>query len=102
MIPARMAGIPIKVWKIPVTRPAVIPAKVATKRDTHTLCPLVIIMTQTAPPVHMVPSAVRSAMSGHGMLRYTPICTPDQTLGSGTKSAMIKLQFACLYPPLHA
>ena len=30
---------------------------------TGTLCPVVIIMTHTAPPVHMVPSTVRSAMS---------------------------------------
>ena len=91
-IPARMAGIPIKVWKIPVTRPAVIPAKVATKRDTHTLCPLIIIMTQTAPPVHMVPSTVRSAMSRTRNVRYTPIAIIPQIRpwAAAPGSAMIK------------
>ena len=54
---------PMKVWKMPVTNPASRPAQVAAKIATQTLQPFIMQTTQTAPPVHSVPSTVRSAMS---------------------------------------
>ena len=62
-IPERIAGIPIKVCKSPVTQPATIPARSAANMATHTFCPFNIIIMQTAPPVHKEPSTVRSAKS---------------------------------------
>ena len=73
-----MAGIPIAVWKMPVTRPAIIPARTAQIRATQRFAPLSIIMTQTAPPVAIVPSTVRSAISKTLYVRYTPIAITPQ------------------------
>ena len=54
--------------------------------------PLIIIITQTAPPVHMVPSTVRSAMSRTRNVRYTPIAIIPQIRpwAAAPGSAMIK------------
>ena len=46
-----------------VVRPATIPAQNAPSRATHTLAPAIVSMMKVAPPVHMVPSTVRSATS---------------------------------------
>ena len=62
-IPARMAGMPHAVWNRPVISPATIPAQNAPSRATHTLAPAIVSMMKVAPPVHMVPSTVRSATS---------------------------------------
>lgn len=62
-IPASMAGIPMAVCSSPVMAPAIIPAMKAHSSATQTLTPLVISMIHTAPPVHMVPSTVKSARS---------------------------------------
>ena len=62
-IPARMAGMPQRVWKRPVTRPASMPARKAHSRAIQGLQPRRISMTHRAPPVARVPSTVRSATS---------------------------------------
>ena len=62
-MPDRIAGMPHAVCKSPVTSPASIPARMATSSESHTLQPLVISMTPTAPPVQKEPSTVRSAIS---------------------------------------
>ena len=62
-MPARIGWMPMKVWKMPVTKPASSPAPVAARMATQTLQPASMHMMQTAPPVHSVPSTVRSAMS---------------------------------------
>ena len=62
-MPARMGGMPMAVWNTPVSRPASIPAKMAHSSASHTFTPLSISITQTAPPVAMLPSTVRSARS---------------------------------------
>ena len=62
-MPERMAGMPMKVWSRPVTRPVARPASTATRSDTQTFCPDSRHMTQTAPPVPKEPSTVRSATS---------------------------------------
>ena len=62
-MPARMAGMPMPVWNRPVIRPASMPAMTAHSSESQTLQPPSIIITQTAPPVAMLPSTVRSARS---------------------------------------
>ena len=62
-MPARMAGIPIKVCRMPVTKPASSPAASATSSETQTFWPDSRHMTHTAPPVPKEPSTVRSATS---------------------------------------
>ena len=62
-MPARMAGIPMKVWSRPVTKPVARPATRAASRETQTFWPESRHMTQTAPPVPKEPSTVRSATS---------------------------------------
>ena len=54
---------PMNVWKMPVTNPASSPAQVAARIESHTLQPASMQTTQTAPPVHSVPSTVKSAIS---------------------------------------
>ena len=58
-----MAGIPSAVCKIPVTNPASIPAMSAQSIATQILTPLVTMTAQTAAPVQIEPSTVRSATS---------------------------------------
>lgn len=62
-IPARMAGIPHRVWSRPVTSPASIPARMAHRVAIQMLTPLRAGSTQAAPPVAREPSTVRSATS---------------------------------------
>ena len=62
-IPARIAGIPIKVCRMPVTKPASKPANSAMNSETQTFWPDSRHMTHTAPPVPKEPSTVRSATS---------------------------------------
>ena len=62
-IPASMAGMPMDVWKIPVTSPARAPASTAHIREMPREWPARIIIIHTAPPVAMVPSTVKSARS---------------------------------------
>ena len=62
-MPAKIAGMPIAVWKTPVSRPASMPAIIAQSSASHTFQPFSISITQTAPPVAMLPSTVRSARS---------------------------------------
>ena len=62
-MPARMAGIPHRVWSRPVTRPASIPTATAASSASQMLAPVVKSMTKTAPPVQKEPSTVKSAMS---------------------------------------
>ena len=59
----KKAGMPIKVWSRPVTKPVARPASTAASRDTQTFWPESRHMTQTAPPVPKEPSTVRSATS---------------------------------------
>ena len=77
-IPDRMAGMPMKVWNRPVTRPAAMPASREQSRATHTFCPPSIIIMQTAPPVHRLPSTVRSAISSTRKVIYTPMAMIPQ------------------------
>ena len=60
-MPASMAGMPIAVWNRPVKSPASIPAMMAHRSAMNTFTPFIMSMMQTAPPVAMVPSTVRSA-----------------------------------------
>ena len=62
-MPAKIAGMPHRVWNSPVTRPASIPMRNAHAMASHTFAPARIIMTATAPPVASEPSTVRSATS---------------------------------------
>ena len=62
-MPDRMAGMPQKVCRIPVTRPASIPASREASMAIHRLVPPVYSTTNTAAPVQKEPSTVRSAMS---------------------------------------
>ena len=62
-MPARMAGMPMKVCSRPVTRPARRPASSAMSSETQTFWPESRHMTHTAPPVPKEPSTVRSATS---------------------------------------
>ena len=62
-MPERMAGMPQKVWRIPVTSPASIPASSASSMDSHTLVPPVKSTTNTDAPVQKEPSTDRSAIS---------------------------------------
>ena len=77
-IPARIAGMPMTVWNRPVTAPAIMPAINAQSMATQTLTPWVMRMMQTAPPVHMVPSTVRSARSSTLNVMYTPMAIRPQ------------------------
>ncbi len=52
---------PIAVWNRPVMRPASMPAMMAHRSAMNTFTPFIMSMMQTAPPVAMVPSTVRSA-----------------------------------------
>ena len=62
-IPARIAGMPMKVCSNPVTRPQARPAMKARIRAVQTFWPVSRAMTQTAPPVPNELSTVRSATS---------------------------------------
>ena len=62
-MPARMAGMPQKVWKKPVAKPASIPATTASSSASQGFRPRLMQMAATAPPVAREPSTVRSAMS---------------------------------------
>ena len=62
-IPDRIAGMPIAVWNRPVRSPASMPATIAQSRASQRFQPFRISITQTAPPVAMLPSTVRSARS---------------------------------------
>ena len=62
-MPARMGGMPSQICSRPVTTPASRPAATAHSTASHRLRPLSSIMVQTAAPVQMEPSTVRSAMS---------------------------------------
>ena len=62
-MPDRIGGMPMAVWKMPVTSPASMPATIAHASASHTLRPFSISITHTAPPVAMVPSTVKSARS---------------------------------------
>ena len=62
-MPARMAGMPQAVCSRPVTRPAAMPERKAATMAAQGFQPPVTSMMNTAPPVHMVPSTVRSATS---------------------------------------
>ena len=77
-IPARIAGIPIQVCRIPVISPASMPARKAHSIATHTFAPCVIITMHTAPPVAIVPSTVRSARSSTLNVMNTPIAISPQ------------------------
>lgn len=77
-IPARIAGIPIQVCRIPVISPASMPARKAHSIATHTFAPCVIITMHTAPPVAIVPSTVRSARSSTLKVMNTPIAISPQ------------------------
>ena len=52
---------PMQVCSRPVTIPASMPASTAHSSATQVFTPCIISMMQTAPPVAMVPSTVRSA-----------------------------------------
>ena len=77
-IPARMAGMPMDVWKTPVTAPASMPTASAMSVASQGLTPLVIRMAATAPPVAKEPSTVRSAMSRIRKVIYTPMAIMPQ------------------------
>ena len=77
-IPERMAGIPIPVWKTPVTAPAAMPTRKAINTASQGWTPLVIRMAATAPPVAMEPSTVRSAISRMRKVMYTPMAMMPQ------------------------
>ena len=62
-MPARIAGIPQRVWRSPVARPARSPARKAQISASQGLQPERISIMHTAPPVARVPSTVRSATS---------------------------------------
>ena len=62
-MPDRIGGMPMAVWKMPVMSPASMPAAMAHTSASHTLQPLSISITHTAPPVAIVQSTVRSARS---------------------------------------
>ena len=62
---ARIPGIPNAVCKIPVTKPAAIPARKAKIKASHGFIPPRINMTATAPPVASEPSTDRSAKSSN-------------------------------------
>ena len=103
-IPARIAGIPMTVWKIPVTRPTSIPAIVATMRAVHTFAPPCIIIMQTAAPVHIVPSTDKSAISKIRKVMYTPIAIIPQISPCATApgKATIKLLISMISSPSSA
>ena len=77
-MPARMAGMPMKVCRMPVTRPASMPARNAHSSAIQRLTPCVMRTRQTAPPVAMVPSTVRSARSSTLKVMYTPMAMRPQ------------------------
>ena len=77
-IPERIGGIPIFVWKIPVTSPAAMPARTAHRRATQRFVPFIMSITHTAPPVAIVPSTVRSEKSRTLYVRYTPMAIMPQ------------------------
>ena len=60
---ARMPGMPRAVCRMPVMKPATMPARKAKISAAHGLIPPRISMTATAPPVAREPSTVRSAKS---------------------------------------
>ncbi len=62
-MPARMAGIRKRVCKMPVTRPASMPASTANSSESSGCMPDRISTALTAPPVQRLLSTVRSAMS---------------------------------------
>ena len=62
-IPERIAGMPMSVWKIPVTSPASAPATTATSTASQAFTPAAMSTAHTAPPVHIEPSTVKSAKS---------------------------------------
>ena len=77
-MPARMAGMPQKVWKMPVTSPASMPAASAASSASQVGQPFRVSTTHTAPPVHRDPSTVRSAMSRMRKVMYTPMAIMPQ------------------------
>ena len=62
-IPDRIGGMPIAVWKRPVTAPAAAPARKAARMQRYTFTPFDIRTARTQAPVQIEPSTVRSAMS---------------------------------------
>lgn len=62
MMPARMEGTPILVWRKAVTKPAAAPAAMAAG-TAKTGWPAMHTVTDTAAPRVKAPSVVRSAMS---------------------------------------
>ena len=62
MMPARMEGTPMRVWRKAVTNPAQAPASIAAGMA-RTGWPAAVTVTDTAAPKTKPPSVVRSAMS---------------------------------------
>ena len=62
-MPARIAGMPKAVCRIPVASPARQPETNATRSARYILTPEVDKTTKTAPPVASEPSTVKSARS---------------------------------------
>ena len=62
-MPASIGGIPIAVWKRPVTAPAIAPAINAAIMQRKMFTPWVRSAARTHAPVHTEPSTVRSAIS---------------------------------------
>ena len=60
-MPDKIAGIPKQVCKTPVTRPVNMPAIKANTSASNGFIPPTISTAATAPPVHKLPSTVRSA-----------------------------------------
>ena len=79
-MPARIAGIPHRVCSTPVRNPAIMPTRMAISTATHTLQPLRVSSTQTAPPVAREPSTVRSATSRIRYVIYTPMAITPQIM----------------------
>lgn len=79
-IPARIAGIPKNVCRIPVISPQRTPASVAIAIAAHAFTPETSRTAHTAAPVQMVPSTVRSAMSRILNVIKTPIAMMPQII----------------------
>ena len=79
-IPAKIAGMPNLVCKIPVTSPAIHPAKNANSIASQMFIPAMVHTTSTAPPVPKLPSTVKSAKSRTLKVKYTPTAMIPQMI----------------------
>ena len=87
-IPARMDGISKTVCRMPVTKPASIPARVAMARAATGFIPLFTIrVAQTQPPRAKLPSTVKSAISRSLKVMYTPSTMIPQSTPCPTASS---------------